>query len=332
MKHLVILFLCWILGSTSVIHAQNHHQTIKHTLQNAGLLVPITSITPSGLDDVWMVSLDKQEPLLITSDTRFVIQGNIENNPSPKVEIAAHLLNTQAAAGTPVSLTYKQALLDNTRQLKNMTADSAFFYTNIPSVLWGVSGKGGTPFLISRDGRKFINGEISSIINGQFAGLDTQFEWQKNRHVLSALDQDTLTIYPAKEQKAVVYVVTDINCPYCRLFHSKIGEFNKQGITVKAIGFNIYPESKESMRQIWCQTDNNKRAALLSAAMKGIKASQHCQGEQNPMQINQRLALPLVFVATPAIYRDDGQLFEGDFTSDEFLQFLAIKAPNHNPK
>lgn len=330
MKYFSILSLYLTIAGTSLAYATptiEHQQSIRQTLQNAGLLVPIKHISPSGIDELLLVTLDgQQEPLLITTAANYIIQGNIETNPSPKQSIDSHLLNTHQPAGTPVSQEYKAALLANMAKLKNMTIDSAFYHTNIPSILWGVSGQGGTPFLVSRDGRKFINGEISGIQHGQFTGLDSQFESAKNRHVFSTLNQDTLTIYPAKQPKATVYVVSDINCPYCKIFHRHIPTFNAQGISVKIIGYPIYEESTEPMRQIWCQTDNAKRANLLSAAMKGMQPNNHCQeATQNFMLTNQKRAQPLAFVATPAIYRDDGELFEGDFTGDEFLQFLQIK-------
>lgn len=306
--------------------ANDAHTTIKTTLQNAGLTTPISSIAPSGVGELLTITLGGgQEPLLITPDTRYIIQGKIESNPSPAVPIDK-ALQTKQPAGTPVSAEYKQALLANTKQLKNMTSDTAFFHTSVDGLLWGVSGVGATPFLMSGDGRKFINGEISRIENGQFMGLDTDFEWAKNRHVLSTLDEKTLAIYPATQEKAVVYIATDINCPYCKIFHGKIGEFNRQGITVKAIGYPIYDNSHKPMKQIWCETNNAKRATLLSAAMKGILPKATCDDKNSPVISTQKAAQPLAVMATPSIYREDGVLFEGDFIQgNEFLEFMGVK-------
>lgn len=328
MKYFFILVVCLALMSTSLTYAHTAtdlEQSLRQTLQGAGLLVPIKNISPSGIEGLLLVALDgQQEPLLITTTADYVIQGNIETNPSPAQPISQHLLSAHQAAGTPVSPAYKKALLANMASLKNMTADSAFYHTNIASILWGVSGQGGAPFLVSRDGRKFINGEISGIEHGQFTGLDSKFERAKNRHVFGTLNQDTLTTYPAKQSKATIYVVSDIHCPYCKIFHRHIPAFNAQGINVHIIAYPIYEESAEPMRQIWCQTNNQKRASLLNAAMQGVMPNQQCQNKQNFMLDNQKRAQSLAFVATPAIYRDDGELFEGDFSSDEFLQFLGL--------
>lgn len=324
----MVLVLVVCLG-VSISHAQYPHDdyhTVRTALHGAGLTAPINTINPSGIGELLVMTLGGvQEPLLITPQADYIIQGNIENNPSPIVPIDKALQTTRST-GTPVTDEYKQALLANTKQLKNMTADTAFYHTSIQGLLWGVSGQGGTPFLMSADGRKFINGDVSRIEDGRFVGLDTAFEWAKNRHVLSSLDENTLAVYPANRQKAVVYIATDIHCPYCKIFHAKIGQFNRQGITVKAIGYPVYDNSHQAMQQIWCQKDNTKRAVLLTAAMKGIlPKTTTCDGTKSPIISTQKCAQPLAVMATPSIYREDGVLFEGDFTTDEFLVFLGIK-------
>lgn len=298
---------------------------IKEILVNAGLTTPIKDIRSSMIEGLWQVHLDEAEPLFVSQDGRYVLQGTPEPNPSPKVAISSSLTTSTDKAGKPVSDEYHQALLANMTSLKNLNADTVFFYTNIKGLLWGVSGVGGVPFLVSGDGRYFINGEISVIENGQFAGLDTDFEWTKNRHVLSSLDEKTLTIYPAKSQKAVIYVATDTQCPYCRLFHKQISTLNAQGITVKVIGYPVYDEAHEPMRQIWCEADNTKRAKLLSLAMTGVHPKNTCQTQTNALTKNQKMAQALALIATPAIYRADGVLFEGDFQNGELLAFLGVR-------
>lgn len=322
------LILGLALTTGTAIAADNNttdNHVIRTTLTNAGLTAPIQSIVASPISSLTLLTLGNgQEPLLITDDLQYIIQGNIEPNPSKILDISKQI--STAAAGTPISNAHKTALLSNMTALKNIDDDAAFYHTNIKDVLWGVSASG-TPFLVSADGQYFINGEISVIKEGRFAGLDNDFETAKNRHVFSKLDEDTLTIYPAKgQQRAVVYIATDINCPYCRMFHHKIHEFNTKGITVKAIGYPVYDESHTPMRQIWCETNNTKRAALLSAAMKGIHGiSNACQNDKNPIKHNQIMAHSLAVIATPAIFNEHGDLFQGDFTTDEFLEFLNIK-------
>lgn len=287
-------------------------------------LAPADKVETTPVKGLLKVTPKGVLPLLMTADGRFVIEGDFEANPSPAVAIKPELL-THGKVGTPVSAEYKQALLANIRALRHMTADTTFFYSSVAGLIWGVTGSNGVPFLVSADGRQFINGDILMIKNGKVVGLDTEFEHAKNRHVLATLDQNTLTIYPAKNPKATVYVATDINCPYCKLFHGKIAEYNAKGITVKTIGFPVYDASPEPMRQIWCETDNAKRAVLLTSAMKGIRPKNQCQDSTNRLTANQKHAQALAIMATPMIYKDTGELFEGDFRTGEFERFLGIR-------
>lgn len=322
-KSITALLLSLTLG-ISAAHGASHDD-IRQILMSAGLTLPIQSITPSPIAALSQVRLTGQDPLLISDDLKYIIQGNIETNPSPAVAMDGRI--STGRSGTPISQDHKAALLANMTALGNIDQHAAFYHTHVKGVLWGMSS-GGSQFLVSADGRYFINGEISMIENGQFTGLDQVFERTKNRHALSQLDERTLITYPAKTQhKATLYIATDINCPYCRIFHNKINHLNQKGITIKAIGYPVYDESVVPMQQIWCHADNAKRALLLSAAMKGINSTDSCQNTENPLTRNQITAHSLAIFATPAIFNDDGALFQGDFrqSDDELLEFLNIK-------
>ena len=44
---------------------------------------------------------------------------------------------------------------------------------------------------------------------------------------------DAMIVYPAKNEKHVVTVFTDITCGYCRKMHEQIDDYNDKGITVR---------------------------------------------------------------------------------------------------
>ena len=135
-----------------------------------------------------------------------------------------------------------------------------------------------------------------------------------------------MAVYPAKtSERAVLYVVSDIHCPYCKILHDRIEELSLQGITIKVIGYPVYDESIEPMRQIWCESDNAKRSALLSAAFKGIMPSRAvCQGT-DPLTDTARHILALYVTATPAVYRADGSIFTGDLQGEALYHFLGLR-------
>ncbi|MGM8899853.1 disulfide isomerase DsbC N-terminal domain-containing protein, partial [Psychrobacter sp. 1Y4] len=203
---------------------------LRQVLTQAGIKTQITSIAPSNLPNMYQVSLAGQPPLHITEDGRYVIQGELQKNPSKRVVTKTPVRSTSAQVGKPVSAAVKLAMLANMSALKNMSAKTPFFYTAVPGVIWGATLEG-VPFLLSDDAQYITDGEISVIENGQFIGLDENFEQRKNQSVFATLDESQLITYPATSpERAVIYVADDVNCPYCRRFHQQIPMLNAKGV------------------------------------------------------------------------------------------------------
>ena len=299
---------------------------LRQILTQAGIKTQIASIVSSKLPNMYQVNLVGQLPLHITEDGNYVIQGELQKNPSKRVVSKTPIRSNRAQIGKPVSAAVKSSLLANMSALKNMSAKTSFFYTAVPGVIWGATLEG-VPFLLSDDAQYITDGEISVIENGQFTGLDLDFEKRKNQSVFATLDEAQLITYPAiSAEKAIIYVATDVNCPYCRRFHQQLPMLNAKGVTVKTIAYPIYEQSPAQMRGIWCQADENSRRKAFDKAMlsgKMTPAAPSCNTDY--MTPNREKAAGLAVMATPAIYREDGVLYQASFESPEFLEFLGIK-------
>ena len=299
---------------------------LRQVLTQAGIKTQITSIAPSKLPNMYQVNLAEQPPLHITKDGRYVIQGELKKNSSKRVVTKTPVRSTSAQVGKPVSAAVKSVLLKNTRALKNMSAKTPFFYTAVPGVIWGATLEG-VPFLLSDDAQYITDGEISVIENGQFIGLDESFERRKNQSVFATLNDSQLITYPATSpERAVIYVADDVNCPYCRRFHQQISMLNAKGVTVNVIGYPIYEQSPEQMRGIWCQgSENSRRQAFDKAMLQGEMTPASASCNVDHVTPNREKAAGLAVIATPAIYREDGVLYQASFESPEFLEFLGIE-------
>ena len=298
---------------------------LRQLLSQAGIKTQITSIVTSKLPNMYQVNLAGQPPLHITEDGKYIIQGELQKNPSKRVVTKTPVRSSSAQVGKPVSASIKSDILANMSALKNMSAKTPFFYTAVPGVIWGATLEG-VPFLLSDDGQYITDGEISVIENGQFIGLDGNFEHLKNQSVFATLDKSQLINYPATGiEKAIIYVATDVNCPYCRRLHQQLPLLNAKGVTVKTIGYPIYEESPEQMRAIWCQgNEKSRRKALDKAMLKGEMTPAPASCKVNHITPNREKAAGLAVMATPAIYREDGVLFQASFESPEFLEFLGV--------
>ena len=299
---------------------------LRQLLTQAGIKTQITSIVTSKLPNMYQVNLAGQPPLHITEDGKYVIQGELQKNPSKRVVTKTPARSSSAQVGKPVSASVKSDILANMSALKNMSAKTPFFYTAVPGVIWGATLEG-VPFLLSDDGQYITDGEISVIENGQFIGLDGNFERLKNQSVFATLDESQLINYPATgTEKAIIYVATDVNCPYCRRLHQQLPMLNAKGVTVKTIGYPIYEESPEQMRAIWCQgNEESRRKALDKAMLQGKMTPAPAICKVNHITPNREKAAGLAVMATPAIYREDGVLFQASFESPEFLEFLGVE-------
>ena len=299
---------------------------LRQVLTQAGIKTQITAIVPSKLPNMYQVNLAGQLPLHITEDGKYVIQGELQKNPSKRVVTKTPVRSTSAQVGKPVSASVKSDMLANMAALKNMSAKTPFFYTAVPGVIWGATLEG-VPFLLSDDAQYITDGEISVIENGQFIGLDEAFESLKNQSVFAALDKSQLITYPATStERAVIYIADDVNCPYCRLFHKQVPTLNAKGVTVNVIGYPIYEASPAQMRGIWCQADEDSRRKAFDKAMltgEMTPASASCSIDH--VTPNREIAAGLAVMATPAIYREDGVLYQASFESPEFLEFLGIE-------
>ncbi|MDE4454232.1 disulfide isomerase DsbC N-terminal domain-containing protein [Psychrobacter sp. DAB_AL62B] len=299
---------------------------LRQLLTQAGIKTQITSIAPSKLPNMYQVNLAEQLPLHITKDGKYVIQGELQKNPSKRVVTKVPPRSNRAQIGKPVSASVKSDILANMEALKNMSAKTPFFYTAVPGVIWGATLEG-VPFLLSDDAQYITDGEISVIENGQFIGLDETFEKQKNQSVFATLADKQLINYPATSpERAVIYVATDVNCPYCRRLHQQLPMLNAKGVTVKTIGYPIYEESPKQMRGIWCQgSEDGRRKAFDKAMLQGKMTPAAASCTTDNVTANREKAAGLAVMATPAIYREDGVLFQASFESPEFLEFLGVQ-------
>ncbi|MGE6475082.1 disulfide isomerase DsbC N-terminal domain-containing protein [Psychrobacter sp. NPDC078631] len=299
---------------------------LRQVLTQAGIKTQITSIVPSKLPNMYQVNLAGQLPLHITEDGRYVIQGELQKNPSNRVVTKTPVRSTSSQVGEPVSASVKSNMLANMAALKNMSAKTPFFYTAVPGVIWGATLEG-VPFLLSDDAQYITDGEISVIENGQFIGLDENFEKRKNQSVFASLDKSQLITYPATTaERAVIYVADDVNCPYCRRLHQQVPSLNAKGVTVNVIGYPIYEASPKQMRGIWCQANEDSRRQAFDKAMltgEMTPASASCTVDH--VTPNREKAAGLAVMATPAIYREDGVLYQASFESPEFLEFLGVE-------
>ncbi len=178
-----------------------------------------------------------------------------------------------------------------------------------PSPLEGVSEVviGGKLFYVSNDGKYLMQGSLIE--------LATRTNLSEKRldgirlAAMKELKETEMIVFPAKEQRHVITVFTDIDCGYCRKLHAEIDQYNALGITVRYL---MYPRSGPNSPSfnkavsVWCNED--RQQALTRAKAGETLAQVTCD---NPVASNYSLGERMGVRGTPAILLENGELLPG---------------------
>lgn len=134
---------------------------------------------------------------------------------------------------------------------------------------------------------------------------------------LASIRKDLLKTIPVSERivfappnpKYTVSIFTDVECGYCRKFHSEIAEYNRQGIEVQYIAFprmGLGSEDHKKMIAVWCAPDRKK--ALTDAKSERPVPARDCKNTISMQyDVGQRAGLS----GTPMIITEDGTTVGG---------------------
>ena len=122
--------------------------------------------------------------------------------------------------------------------------------------------------------------------------------------------EDSMIVYPAKNEKHKVTIYTDITCGYCRKLHRELEDYLDAGITVQYLAYpraGIPSKGFDDLQDIWCADDAAKALtdAKAGSEVKDVAACNKPLKEQ--FELGQRLGI----TGTPAIILEDGTLIPG---------------------
>jgi thiol:disulfide interchange protein DsbC len=176
---------------------------------------------------------------------------------------------------------------------------------------------GGLIAYVTEDGKYLLSGNVYD--------LDSQVNLTASRRnaarakALAAVSESQMIVFGPPNAKMTVTVFTDVDCGFCRKFHSQIAEVNKAGVRVR---YMLYPrtgpgtESWKKAEQVWCSAD---RRDALTRAKKGepLKAKECGDGA---IKAQYDLGSDLGVEGTPAVFTQNGDYIGGFLTPDELVQ------------
>ncbi len=136
-------------------------------------------------------------------------------------------------------------------------------------------------------------------------------------------DSEKVTFKADGVEKALVYIFTDVDCPYCRKLHDEVPKLQAMGVSVEYLAFPRQGPSSatfKKMTNIWCSEDKAK-AMTLSKQGKSLENIECANPVLEQYQLGQKVGV----TGTPAIITADGQLIPGYMPAEQLAARLGIK-------
>ena len=228
--------------------------------------------------------------------------------------------NPNAARSSQASIAAPQAVTAAVRKLAPHINIQAVDKTPLPNI-WQVVA-GGQVVYVSTDGRYMFQGNAFDLDTG--AALSDARMDQLRRDALAKIPAGRMIRFAPAHPKYTVTVFTDVDCPYCRLFHARIADYNNAGI---AVDYLFWPRtgldtpSYYKAVSVWCAAD---RKRTFTAAKAGVDPKPaRCD---NPVKHDFELGLDLGVDGTPTIIASNGAVLNGYATPAQLLHWLSEKS------
>jgi len=170
---------------------------------------------------------------------------------------------------------------------------------------------------ISADGKYFIAGDLINLETRE--NLTEVSKYSLRKTAMNKQDNKPVT-FKAKNEKHVIQVFTDIDCPYCSKLHREVPELNEKGITVEYLMFpraGVGSPSFKKAISMWCSDDNKK--AMTEAKERRPIEEKTCE---NPILAQYKLGQEVGVTGTPALVLDSGKLIPGYIPAAKLVQML----------
>ena len=189
--------------------------------------------------------------------------------------------------------------------------------TEVPNLFW-VNLEGMSAVYATSDGQYILQGDVLRLGDKKIHNVSETFQSEMSKKLLTELKTKDLIVYPAQgKTKHIVYIFTDISCPYCHKLHEHMNEINAKGIEVRYIAWPRGEQFIPAMESVWCSKD---RKAAFDQDIAGVQLPPAtCK---NPVKDQYQMGLNMGVNGTPAIYSSEGVYLGGYMTADEISSRL----------
>ena len=178
----------------------------------------------------------------------------------------------------------------------------------------------GQVFYVSDDGKYLFRGGLLDLTRRVDLGEAAMAKVRKS--ILATLpESDRIVFAPSGPTRFTVVVLTDVECGFCRKFHSDIAKYNDLGIRVEYIAYpraGLGSDDYRKMVAVWCAP--NRQSALTDAKNGRPVAMGQCA--RTPVDMQYRAGQRMGLEGTPMILDPDGRMVSSYLPPEQLLQRL----------
>jgi thiol:disulfide interchange protein DsbC len=177
---------------------------------------------------------------------------------------------------------------------------------------------------VSTDGKYMLSGDLVDL--GARQNLSERAWATFRKAELAKVPASQRIVYAPAHPKYTVTVFSDVNCGYCRMFHSHIAQLNAEGIAVEYLAWpregvtdtaGKPTDTYREMVSVWCAAD--RRSAFTAAKQGKAPKPASCP---NPVKDEFDLGVKLGVTGTPMVLGPDGMVLGGYLPPDKLLKLL----------
>ena len=177
---------------------------------------------------------------------------------------------------------------------------------------------------VTGDGRHFVAGDLYAVLGGGVNNLSEEGRKAQRRDALGGVPrEDLIALTPKQQPKVVLYVFTDVDCPYSRDLHQDAARLGDHGTEIRYLAYPRSGPGTSTYRKMvsaWCSSSPGVAIAALFEDKKIEDAS--CE---SPVAAHFELAKSLGIGGTPTLFTEDGTEISGYFAVEELVAMLGLE-------
>lgn len=253
-----------------------------------------------------------------TETKQEIVENKTEKTPIEKAVTTKTKQETVESKTTTTIDSLKEQLTKTFRRAPDSLTKSPI--EGVYQVLYGTE-----VVYVSADAKYFIAGDMIDMTTRKNLSEIAQ------RSVRNGIIKDKLKdpiVFKAKNEKHVIKVFTDIDCPYCAKLHRQVPALNEKGITVEYFMFpraGVGSKSYDKAVSVWCAGDSAaQQTAMTNAKERKPFDEKKCE---NPVKAQYELGQKIGVTGTPALITKTGRLIPGYMPADRLAKMLEADQP-----